>query len=188
MSGVQVDVGQVIHGHFSYDTSSVLYPTQPSAPASGSYVLYTDWSGKNLTSISSTSTHSPIQADYATNMIQVANNSSDMNGQDYFGLAYTTGKVGGPTLIDFLTLWDSSGHALSSSDIPTSLNLASFDTAMYQVAYFTEAGAVVSIDTHLTSLTAAAPVPEPETYTMLLAGLGLLGWRRRKALSGRVSG
>ncbi len=26
-----------------------------------------------------------------------------------------------------------------------------------------------------------APVPEPETYAMLLAGLGLLGWRLRKA-------
>ena len=27
----------------------------------------------------------------------------------------------------------------------------------------------------------ATPVPEPETYAMLLAGLGLLGWRLRRA-------
>lgn len=27
---------------------------------------------------------------------------------------------------------------------------------------------------------AASPVPEPETYAMLLAGLGLLGWRLRR--------
>lgn len=28
---------------------------------------------------------------------------------------------------------------------------------------------------------AASPVPEPETYAMLLAGLGLLGWKLRRA-------
>lgn len=28
-----------------------------------------------------------------------------------------------------------------------------------------------------------APVPEPETYVMMLAGLGLLGWRARRARS-----
>ncbi len=27
----------------------------------------------------------------------------------------------------------------------------------------------------------ATPVPEPETYAMLLAGLGLLGWKFRRA-------
>jgi len=30
------------------------------------------------------------------------------------------------------------------------------------------------------SQTTAAPVPEPETYALLLAGLGLLGWRARQ--------
>ena len=28
-----------------------------------------------------------------------------------------------------------------------------------------------------------SPVPEPETYAMLLAGLGLLGWRLHNARS-----
>ena len=31
------------------------------------------------------------------------------------------------------------------------------------------------------SFVAAAPVPEPETYAMLLAGLAVLGWSRRRA-------
>src|SRR6185295_10983660 len=31
----------------------------------------------------------------------------------------------------------------------------------------------------VTSYTFTAPIPEPETYAMLLVGLGLLGWRIR---------
>lgn len=33
---------------------------------------------------------------------------------------------------------------------------------------------------HLSGVDVAAPVPEPETYAMLLAGLGVLGWARRR--------
>lgn len=40
-------------------------------------------------------------------------------------------------------------------------------------------GSDLTISTSL-NLVAAAPVPEPETYAMLLAGLGLLGVARRR--------
>jgi len=33
---------------------------------------------------------------------------------------------------------------------------------------------------------AAAPIPEPETYAMLLCGVGLLGWQARRRKHGRV--
>jgi len=38
-------------------------------------------------------------------------------------------------------------------------------------------------NTRMTTTQVSAPVPEPETYTMMVAGLGALGWigRRRKA-------
>lgn len=40
--------------------------------------------------------------------------------------------------------------------------------------------AIANETSNTTSLYALAPVPEPETYAMLLAGLGLLGWVKRR--------
>lgn len=51
--------------------------------------------------------------------------------------------------------------------------------------YYVMLGGVVSGGDYLNYYVdlAATPVPEPETYAMLLAGLGLLGWRLRNARS-----
>lgn len=43
--------------------------------------------------------------------------------------------------------------------------------------YATATGSV-----HITAFGVAQAIPEPETYAMILAGLGLLGWRTRKRI------
>lgn len=51
-------------------------------------------------------------------------------------------------------------------------------------AYHLNSGvsSLAAVDTGLRAM-AVSPVPEPETYAMFLAGLGLLGWRMRNARS-----
>lgn len=59
-------------------------------------------------------------------------------------------------------------------DSQTPIPLAVWD----QPASHTNMGTHYSV--HLSGVDVAAPVPEPETYAMLLAGLGVLGWARRR--------
>ncbi|MCP5280813.1 MAG: PEP-CTERM sorting domain-containing protein [Rhodoferax sp.] len=57
------------------------------------------------------------------------------------------------------------------------------DLANKPVYYGFTAGNGLATDGHF--VTSAAPVPEPQAYAMMLAGLGLMGWfaRRRKQIS-----
>ncbi|MEP6606360.1 MAG: PEP-CTERM sorting domain-containing protein [Nitrosospira sp.] len=54
------------------------------------------------------------------------------------------------------------------------------DTAFSSVTISAVTGYTYTLDT-LVYGQAAAVIPEPETYAMLLAGLGLLGWRLRRS-------
>ncbi|HRH79442.1 MAG TPA: PEP-CTERM sorting domain-containing protein [Thiobacillaceae bacterium] len=96
-------------------------------------------------------------------------------------------------------LWIGADHVWSDlasipdNNLPDLLNAApSFAGAVY-ASVFIEAGrwspnglvdtTVYAINGRVDSVTVtpvpAAPVPEPETYALLLAGLGLVGWRLR---------
>ncbi len=94
-------------------------------------------------------------------------------------------------------LWISADHvwddlsAIPDNELPNLLVSSSnfsFANAVYK-EFSIDAGrwngsgtdvAVYSLRGSIDSVTiAAAPVPEPETYTMLLAGLGMLGWKVR---------
>jgi hypothetical protein len=90
-----------------------------------------------------------------------------------------------------LVLADPSGSAFSSLDLPSTLPAVSAwsTTFSYFQLYFADldTGAVSSLTGSFSSasITAVtAPIPEPETYAMLIAGLGLLGFEahRRKKL------
>jgi hypothetical protein len=64
-----------------------------------------------------------------------------------------------------------SGSFVTSSEVESSLFAIGFSGAGLTDGF--------SLSGQLTNFT-TSPVPEPETYAMLLAGLGLLGWRMRR--------
>jgi hypothetical protein len=65
------------------------------------------------------------------------------------------------------------GHVFQVSD-STNIDLsAKFGSSMY--AGFTGGTGGATADQRITSFAVTAPVPEPETYAMLLAGLGVMG-------------
>ena len=96
----------------------------------------------------------------------------------------------GPTLSNYyrpyylsLELKDNTFQAFSTLARPGSvMTLTTFsDTKMY-FSWFTPSEQQAYIGGNLSYLSTTAPVPEPETYAMLLTGLGLVGGivRRRR--------
>jgi hypothetical protein len=80
------------------------------------------------------------------------------------------------------TLTDlSTGITYNISDAATVDLSAKFGSTMY--VGFTGGTAGTDADQRITSFSLTSAVPEPETYAMLMAGLGLVGFaaRRRKA-------
>lgn len=73
--------------------------------------------------------------------------------------------------------FDTSNSVFNDLAFPTRLSLADFDSATFQLElpYTTQAIRVLG---SVTSLEQISAVPEPDTWLMLAAGLGLLGWTR----------
>ena len=44
-------------------------------------------------------------------------------------------------------------------------------------------GSVITPDFETTNISVTSPVPEPETWAVMLAGLGMIGWRTRRSLA-----
>ncbi|WEF31054.1 PEP-CTERM sorting domain-containing protein [Pseudoduganella chitinolytica] len=80
-----------------------------------------------------------------------------------------------------LNFFDPTATALSAATIPTT-ELGQFNGAFYfgSVSY-TPGVSSYRLRGELTSMSLVSAVPEPGTYAMLLAGLGLLAWRRKRA-------
>lgn len=182
MTGVEVNFGQVLHGHFDYNTSTPLSQTyQPPTPATGSDQLFNDNTGGSYAHFSVAGTHADPVPGFSSffSLLHVANDNANFNGQDTFGVSTNAVSASGATLIDFIWLNDSTGQALNSGAIPAVLHLSSFDIAYYSIGYFTEAGSFVGIDATITSLVPTSPVPEPGSCAMLLAGIAVLARRHR---------
>lgn len=96
-----------------------------------------------------------------------------LNGQ---GPLHSGGSFTGltPNFI-YLGFVDSSGKVFPGNSLPSKLSLASFNEAFIGINY--------GPTTTISSLTSLSPVPEPGTWAMMIAGLGILGSaaRHRKA-------
>lgn len=70
----------------------------------------------------------------------------------------------------------SEGLTFNASPMTFTLTGSGIDHVVFTDNAFSFAGTNFRMD----NLTLTTPVPEPETYAMLLAGLGLLGWQARR--------
>jgi len=181
VSGSTVSVGDVISGHFSYDTATALFSNQ------GGSVMYSAPAALNTLGASIGGNSIGLSnANYSSTNVQIANNAAALGGADSFGIASLSANAYASEMMA-VSFFDKSGLALNAATMPGQLDFASFNRSTFYYTYSSNAThAMMGANGALTSVTVmevAAPVPEPETYAMLLAGLaGLaaIGWKGRR--------
>lgn len=82
-----------------------------------------------------------------------------------------------------VNLAGSSNSVWTDYSLPTTYDFSEFDANKSMLVYFSGGSFMAGISSLVVTDLTATTVPEPETYAMMLAGLGLLGFsaRRRKA-------
>jgi hypothetical protein len=183
-AGGLVSMGDIVHGTFSYNTDAPLnVGYQPTPPATGTYLVYRPDAAVSQLSFKVGSGPVGFQSGDAPIAI-VGNDASNSNGWDIFHLGATNAYDSVMFQNADINLFDMTHTALSSAGMPTSLNLNSFHYKNLHSAWLTRAdGNQMHFDVSLTTLTkVATSVPEPETYALMLAGLGLItGVARRRS-------
>lgn len=182
--GTNVALQDTISGLFFYDTTaSTSSAYQLATPASGSnHVYMNSAAGMQFTDLSSGASYASNPAGIAT--LAVWNNDSNVSGADMLALGTTaatdpSGMKSGAAI----NLVDASGSAFQDSQVPTQLNQQQFGSGNLAAYWHTADGQILFITADLQTMTPMAPVPEPTTVSMLLAGLGALALlaRRRRA-------
>jgi PEP-CTERM motif len=163
-----VAVGSTFHGSFSYDTSLTLngydfyfgYGSGKVVPAS---VLTIDASGASIVS-GTTAPNIFVSTDNYWHRVHILPETDYSSPQATF------------------VFYDYTKTALSSEAIPGELSLEAFWNANASLTWITADGSGYRSEGMLTSLTRVSPVPEAESFGMMIAGLGVLAAfaRRRK--------
>ena len=187
LSGNTISVGDVISGHFTYDTATAQISNV------GGIAMFASAQAQNVLNAAIGSQQLGLtDALSNTTTVQVANNAATLRGGDSFGIANVSAN-GQSSQMMALSLFDSTGLAFSGNTVPTTLDFSAFNNSTFYYTYSSvSTHAMMGANGALTSLTVSTvpsggnpitPVPEPETYAMLLAGLGLLGWTARRRQS-----
>lgn len=83
-----------------------------------------------------------------------------------------------------LTFRDEDGVAFNGAQLPATLPTALLESMVFEYDYLGQPGngpqAYLKVVGALTSFEQVSSVPEPTTYAMFAAGLGLLAWRRKR--------
>jgi hypothetical protein len=178
LPGFAITLGDTVHGRFSIDTNTGLAYSEPFGD--GVIADYSDFTNRNRISIGfERSGHDFAALGPLYTNLSITDQPIG-SGADVLHLSQGTYGPG-PRESIAIDLTDSSGAALSAAVIPASIAALAQQTFMWH--YDTGVGAgytQVIVNGGFTSLHEVSAVPEPGTYAMLLAGLGLLGWQRRR--------
>lgn len=170
-AGGALAMTDLVQGTMAFNTHAPLSPYQPAPPTSGTFGLYQlDSADSGITfkvgtlSFQSGSTLAPIA--------QVSDNASTRSGWDTFSIsAY---KKYDPVMFQDsdIMLFDKTGTAFNTAALPAHLDLSWFHYAVVSGAWVRQAdGNQMHFDATITSLQALAPVPEPSSGVLMLAGM-----------------
>lgn len=173
----QVSIGDTLSGEYSFDTS--IAPSSQSSYGSVARALYGH--GPAFTSF--------VQFDKSGFREKAAEGSTIVDVSDSSNAQYQSDEVvfngnayGRDWTSTRLVLSDPTAAALEGPAMPGA-ELSQLQPNYFQYFYSTYVPGIPSVRLlgEITSLSLVSAVPEPGTYAMLLSGLGLLAWRRKRA-------
>jgi len=180
LAGDTIAVGDIVYGHFSYDTETGLFGNFGAGP------VYASSTAGNSVSAHSFSHDFALSTPTNSNtMVQVSNNLALLGGGDNLAIGNVSENDTAEQLL-VVNFFDQSGLALSGDGIPGAIDASAFSQSTFYYLYTAKGSHdMLGANGALTSLTLVSSVPEAQTYGMLLSGLGILGFlsRRRKKFS-----
>jgi hypothetical protein len=185
LAGLHVELGDKVIGKITWDNATAISPYGPTPSGTGmseyydvaaASIEYTFLSGRNS---------------YAIAQRAGVDVYNDAPNDSFIFSVLSTRAAQGQSLIDATTLvfGEQAGNLWNSTAVPTSLDTALGGKYANLISYVgqntgTAGDSAFSFSASLTSLQlqSVSAVPEPGTYAMLLAGLGLIGVvaRRRR--------
>jgi hypothetical protein len=180
LAGDTVSVGDVVQGYFSYDTDTGLFGNFGAGP-----VYSTGTAANALSAISASHIFALAAPTSQSAMVQVSNNLALLGGGDNLAVGSVSENDAAEQLLA-VNFFDPSGRALSGDQIPGAIDASAYSQSTFSYLYIAkDSHTMLGANGALTSLVLISSVPEAQTYSMLLSGLGILAFlaRRRKQYS-----
>lgn len=171
-----VQIGDRFHGRFIYDTATPINPRLSDAGSAFYAPLWWTGASPNASSIVFDKSGTSFAGGHDGSVIHVTNGIAP-SSLDILkitgGFSWSPAdKLQGQFEMRF---FDDTGRALSGVAIPNQLDLGAWSYSDVFFTWYDQASdSELRLGGPLSSVTKVSPVPEPETYAMLLAGLAIL--------------